>query len=88
MATGTLTKKSAMQDGLREGGSNLAADRLALRMLELMAQGKIDRQGAQIMSMRLEWPRPSMRTIARRLGIDRRTLARKCSMLIKDIASS
>jgi transcriptional regulator of aromatic amino acid metabolism len=54
---------------------------MALRMLELVATGQIDRIDAQIMSMLLEWPRPSMREIGRRLGVTHRTIIQKVSTL-------
>lgn len=64
--------------------SKFSAD-LALRVLELVAQGRIDKTDARIMSAMLEWPRPSNVTIAKRLGISERVVRyrrKKCRELM------
>lgn len=50
--------------------------KMTLRVLELVAQGRLDQRDAQIMSARLEWPRPSNREVARRLGVAETTVRR------------
>jgi len=62
---------------MEDTNNNPNSSAIVLRILELVAQGRIDRTDAKIMSMRLEWPRPSNREIARRIGIGEATIRRR-----------
>jgi DNA-binding Lrp family transcriptional regulator len=72
-----LTKK------MEDMSNNESSAKIALRVLELVAQGSIDRTDAVIMSMRLEWPRPSNREIARRTGTGEATIRRRLKAYAK-----
>lgn len=58
---------------MADTNNNKSSTELALRVLELVAQGRIDRTDAMIMSAMLEWPRPFNAEIARRFNIPKST---------------
>lgn len=75
MEMGKSTKRTEMPTGRPD------IPTLCFRVLELIALGKIDRTDAQIMSMQLEWPKPSMREIGRRIGVSHPAIIKRVTRL-------